>query len=99
MRTRLVFAWKVTYNLSNGKINAFIIYVNAVVDIYANSLFLLSNIELLMKFLNLDVGIEVCFYHGMTKYNKTWLQFTFPSYLFFTIGVAAFANTRIVIPI
>ena len=46
-----------------------------------------------MKFLNLDVGIEVCFCHGMTKYDETWLQFTFLSYLLFTIAVVAFAST------
>ena len=30
---------------------------------------------------NLDLGIEMCFYDGMTAYVATWLQFIFPLYL------------------
>ena len=28
--------------------------------------------------LNIDFGIETCFYNGMDAYTKTWLQFVFP---------------------
>ena len=31
--------------------------------------------------LNLDLGIETCFYDGMDGYVKMWLQLAFPSYL------------------
>ena len=31
--------------------------------------------------LNLDLGIETCFYNNMNSYSKTWLQFTFPTYI------------------
>ena len=31
-----------------------------------------------IAWLNLDLGIEVCFYDGIDAYAKTWLQFAFP---------------------
>ena len=33
--------------------------------------------------LNLDLGIESCFYNGMDSYAKIWLQLFFPIYLIF----------------
>jgi len=79
-----------TLNLTvvDGKINGFILYANIiVVDIqYA----LPSHNAILLGLLslsNLDLGIETCFYHGMTEYDKTWLQFVFPVYLLCIVGV------------
>ena len=37
--------------------------------------------------LNLDFGIETCFYNGMDAYSKTWLQFVFPIYLWLLVGL------------
>ena len=34
-----------------------------------------------IAWLNLDFGIETCFYNGMDAYGKTWLQFVFPVYI------------------
>ena len=34
-----------------------------------------------IAWLNLDFGIETCFYDGMDAYSKTWLQFVFPAYI------------------
>ena len=34
-----------------------------------------------ISWINLDLGIEVCFYSGMNVYQKTWLQFVFPFYI------------------
>ena len=31
-----------------------------------------------IAWLNLDFGVETCFYDGMDTYSKTWLQFVFP---------------------
>ena len=39
-----------------------------------------------IAWLNLDFGIEVCFYQGMDAYGKTWLQFVFPIYLWVISG-------------
>ena len=35
----------------------------------------------------------MCFYNGMTEYDKTWLQFAFPSYLLLIVAVLAFASS------
>ena len=37
---------------------------------------------ILISWLNLDFGFNVCFYNGMTPYVKVWLQFLFPIYLY-----------------
>ena len=40
-----------------------------------------------IAWLNLDLGIETCFYNGMDAYAKTWLQFLFPLYIWALIGI------------
>ena len=35
----------------------------------------------IISWLNLDFGIKVCFYNGMDRYVKEWLQFVFPFYV------------------
>ena len=34
-----------------------------------------------IAWLNLDLGIPICFFDGLTTYVKTWLQFVFPLYV------------------
>ena len=68
---------------ANGTINGLIFYANVV---QANrSVFIpLGDTNVLTMFiawLNLDLGIETCFYDGMTTYAFTWLQFLFPFYV------------------
>ena len=41
---------------------------------------------------NLDLGIEVCFYNGMTAYSATWLCFMFPIYVLLIVVAMAFAS-------
>ena len=40
-----------------------------------------------IAWINLDLGIETCFYNGMTTYVFTWLQFLFPFYVWFLIAL------------
>ena len=40
-----------------------------------------------IAWLNLDFGIETCFYDGMDAYIKTWLQFVFPVYIWVLVGL------------
>ena len=40
-----------------------------------------------IAWLNLDFGIETCFYNGMDAYSKTWLQFVFPVYILVLVGL------------
>ena len=38
-------------------------------------------IGVLISWVNLDLGIETCFYQGMNACGKAWLQFVFPLYV------------------
>ena len=40
-----------------------------------------SFLSVFIAWLNLDLGIETCFYSGLDAYAKTWLQFVFPIYI------------------
>ena len=44
-------------------------------------------LTVLIAWLNLDLGIETCFYDGMTAYAQTWLQFVFPMYMWVLISL------------
>ena len=77
----------------DGRINGFIMYINSIVgNAYVYDIFPSSFISIPTSPINLDLGIETCFYHGMTEYHKTWLQFAFPLYLLFIVAVLAFAS-------
>ena len=41
----------------------------------------------IISWLNLDFGIKICFYNGMDRYVKEWLQFAFPFYVWAIIIV------------
>ena len=45
-----------------------------------------------IAWLNLDLGIESCFYYGMDIYAYSWLQFVFPFYIWFLIGAIIFVS-------
>ena len=45
-----------------------------------------------IAWLNLDFGIETCFYNGMDAYSKTWLQFVFPVYIWVIVGLMIFLS-------
>ena len=45
-----------------------------------------------IAWLNLDFGIETCFYDGMDAYSKTWLQFVFPVYIWVLVGLMIFVS-------
>lgn len=75
----------------NGKINGFAMYTNSLAP-YIYDISPPSFILIPISLFNLDLGIETCFYHGMTEYGKTWLQFAFPSYLLFIVAMLALAS-------
>ncbi len=72
-----------------GTINGLIFYAN-IVALNKSIFFPLgkSNISFIfIAWLNLDLGIETCFFDGMDAYVKTWLQFAFPLYVWTLIGI------------
>ena len=54
-------------------------------------------LSVFVAWLNLDFGIETCFFDGMDAYGKTWLQFVFPVYIWLLVGlmivISRFSNT------
>ena len=44
-------------------------------------------LSVFIAWLNLDFGVESCFYNGMDAYSKTWLQFVFPVYIWVIVGI------------
>ena len=44
-------------------------------------------LSVFIAWLNLDFGIETCFFDGMNTYSKTWLQFVFPVYIWVLVGL------------
>ena len=70
-----------------GTINGLIFYAN-IIQANHQAFFPRSAINFFTVFiawLNLDFGIETCFYDGLTVYVYSWLQFLFPLYLWVLI--------------
>ena len=70
--------------VSTGTINGLIFYANIV---RANTATFFPGqtantfLSWFIAWLNLDLGVETCFYDGLNAYAKTWLQFFFPLYI------------------
>ena len=80
----VTFLYLLNLTVTNGTINGLIFYAN-VVSIN-DSIFLVNDnvlkpLRVFISFLNLDLGIDTCFYNGMDSYAKMWLQLFFPFYL------------------
>ena len=90
----LLVASLFTMNLTvvDGKINGFLFYANIMAGNNYNIFPTRNALFGLMSMCSLDLGIETCFYHGMTEYDKTWLQFIFPLYLLLIVGVIVTAS-------
>ncbi len=75
--------------ISHGTLNGLIFYAN-VVSISRLTSFQDCSVHPLLSvfiaWINLDFGVETCFYPGMDTYQKTWLQFAFPLYIWLLVG-------------
>ena len=70
--------------VSVGTINGLLFIAN-IIKLY-QPVFLGNQISVpffsqIVSWLNLDFGIKICFYNGMDRYVKEWLQFVFPFYV------------------
>ena len=95
---------KCNLTVSYGTINGLIFYANI---IRANQaiFFARDRVGILVSFfstfiawLNLDLGIEECFFNGLDAYGRVWLQFLFPAYIWILVGVVivtSWYSTRI----
>ena len=84
-----------------GTINGLIFYAN-ILSVNRAQLFPSGETNILTVFIawvNLDLGIETCFFDGMDAYSKAWLQYAFPIYVWVLVGAIILASrhsTRIV---
>ena len=88
----VVFLQTLTLTVAKGTINGLVFYSNivwATKSIYLKD----SNnssaqiLHVFLAWLNLDLGIETCFFDGLDAYWKTWLQFVFPVYIWSLTGL------------
>ena len=87
--------------VSVGTINGLIFYANILRA--NNAVFFpyeVSNsfLSWFIAWLNLDLGIETCFYNGLNGFQLTWFQFLFPLYIWLiviTIIVTSHYSTRV----
>ena len=75
--------------VSGGYINSLTLYFNLIQSSWAvlrpwghNNV-----LTIIVSWTNLDLGIESCFFDGLTEYWKMWLQFLFPLYIWIIAGV------------
>ncbi len=71
--------------VASGTLNGLIFYINIIGVNGSPFFFGLSPstryYSILVSWLNLEVGFDVCFFDGMDTYWKTWLQLAFPMYI------------------
>jgi predicted outer membrane repeat protein len=75
--------------ISHGTLNGLTFYANIVSITTAttqSSCSIHPALSVFIAWLNLDFGVETCFYSGMDTYQKTWLQFSFPVYIWVLVG-------------
>ena len=77
-----------------GTLNGIIFYANIV----ASSSFFPSSsptfASVFIAWLNLDFGINACFFDGLNAYWKTWLQLCFPLYIIFLVVIIIFVSNK-----
>ena len=81
--------------VADGTINGLIFYVN-ITNVIRDHIFPQETLPpnpltLFLSWLNLDFGISTCFFAGLNNYSYTWLQFVFPFYLWFLVGLIILA--------
>ena len=85
------FLMLLNLTVSTGTINGLIFYAN-IIRVNQHIFFPLEShsstsvfLTTFIAWLNLDLGIETCFYDGLDAYVKTWLQFMFPLYIWIIV--------------
>ena len=77
--------------VTQGLINGLIFYANIVwaykTILFPSEIRWFVFLQVFVAWLNLDFGIESCFFVGLDAYWKTWLQFLFPFYIWAIAGV------------
>ena len=75
--------------VATGTLNGIILYVN-IISAYSSTFFPNSEtnfVTVFIAWLNLEVGLDFCFFEGMDAYYKTWLQVAFPTFVILLVGL------------
>ena len=77
-----------------GTLHGLIFYANIVAANYYIFFPQSSNhpTTIFIAWLNLDLGIQTCFYNGMDVYAKTWLDLVFPVYIWLIVGFLVYIS-------
>ena len=70
-----------------GTMNGIIFFIN-ILHVNRNILLPIKKTNvftMLVSWLNLELGIDSCFFKGMDAYSKVWVQFAFPNYVIFIV--------------
>ena len=84
--TLVLLLFYLNLTVTDGSINAFILYANIIsinTPLFFTSINTFTLTYTFISLANLDLGIQTCFYNGMDDYAKMWLQLAFPFYLIF----------------
>lgn len=80
----ILFLILTNMTVASGTVNGLMFYANVVI-INKSSLFPPNTdsgvLFTFIAWLNLDLGIDTCFYDGLDSYANAWLQFVFPLYI------------------
>ena len=90
----VIFLLILKLTVAVGTINGLIFYAN-IVSVNREKLFPSGETNILTVFIawvNLDLGIETCFFDGMDAYSKAWLQYAFPLYVWALVGAIILAS-------
>ena len=95
----LVFLGIFSLNVTEAAINPLIFYANILrvnsVLFFGSGKTIASNfLRVFVAWMNLDLGIEICYYTNMTAFGKTLLQFLFAFYLLFLTGLIIFLSRQ-----
>ena len=84
--TMLLINLTVSVGLINGSIfYANILSISGLINHY--NCLIHPLLSVFISWVNLDFGIETCFFSEMDMYQKTWLQFAFPLYIWLLVGL------------
>ena len=86
----VVLVLSLNLTVAVGSLNGVIFYAN-IVAANTNSVF---PPNVIIAWLNLEPGINICFFDGMTTYWKVWLQLAFPAYVIFLVVLVILISER-----
>ena len=88
----LLFVCKLT--VATGTLSGLVFYAN-IVGVNRNIFLPMKSPDassIFIAWINLDFGIETCFYNEMDGYSNTWLQFVFPVYIWVLVGLIIYMS-------